>query len=73
MGAIPGSAVVHHVYRVVTFKPHSDNLAKSYSARSRGVLLSSLNTAVWTVLCKVCYFVPSIVLVFVWLLSEQVF
>lgn len=65
MGAIPGSAVVHHVYRVVTFKPHSDNLAKRYSARP--------NPAVWTVLCKVCYFVPSVVLVFVWLLSEQVF
>lgn len=46
MGAIPGSAVVHGVYHVVTFKPHSDNLAKSYSARPRGVLLSSINTAV---------------------------
>lgn len=46
MGAIPGSAVVHNVYHAVTFKPHSDNLSKSYSARPRGVLLSSLKTAV---------------------------
>lgn len=45
MGAIPGSAAVHKVYHVVTFKPHSDNLAKSSSARPAGVLLSSINIA----------------------------
>lgn len=38
MGAIPGSAAVHKVYHVVTFKPHSDNLAKSSSARPAGIL-----------------------------------
>lgn len=47
MGAIPGSAMVHNVYHVVTFKLYSsDNFAKSYS---------------------------EIVLVLIWLLSEQVF